>query len=90
MIDVMRHLVAVLTTVNAADREQLDAAQLAACLSDIGLAQQYSGHVETFLSEVPVAAQVEFAVAHGIAPYRLAALATRFSQWTGQTYPLAS
>ena len=86
----MRHLVTVLTTVNAAYSEQLDAAQLAACLSDVELAKQYSGHVDTFLSEVPVATQVEFALAHGIATHRLAALATGFSQWSGQTYPLAN
>ena len=86
----MRHLVAVLTTVNAPYSEQLDAGQLAACLSDVELAKQHSGHVDTFLSEVPVATQVEFAVAHGIAPHRLAALATSFSEWSGQAYPLAS
>ena len=85
----MRHVVAVLTTVNAPYSEQLDAAQLAACLSDVELAKRYWGHVDNFLSEVPVATQVEFALAHGISPHRLAALATSFSQWSGQTYPLA-
>lgn len=75
----MRHLTAVLTTVNAPYNEQLDAEKLAGCLSDFELAKRYPAH-STFLSEGPVALQVEFAAAQGIAPHRLAALATSFSQ----------
>lgn len=37
----------VLTTVNAPYREQLDAATLAACLSDLELAKRHSGHIST-------------------------------------------
>jgi hypothetical protein len=86
----MRQLIAVLTTVNAPYREQLDAEKLAGCLSDLELAKRHPGHTSTFLSEVPVALQVEFAVAQGIPPHRLAALAKSFSLWSGETYPLAN
>lgn len=78
-----------LTTVNAPYRDQLSAAELAACLADFERAKRHSGHVSSFLGEVPVALQVEFALAHGLAPHRLASLATKFSEWSGETYPLA-
>lgn len=89
MSETARRWVSVLTTMNAPYREQLDAATLAACLSDFDLAKHHSGHISTFLGEVPVALQVEFALAHGIAPHRLASLATSFSKWSGAPYPLA-
>ena len=79
-----------LITVNAPYGEQLDAEELAAYLSDPELAKRHPGHISTFLSVVPVALQVEFAVAQGIAPHRLAALAKSFSHWSGETYPLAN
>lgn len=84
-----KHLIAVLTTVNAFHQEKLDAATLAACLSDLNLAKLYSGHVSAFLGDVPISLQVEFALAHGIAPHQLAALAISFSKWSGESYPLA-
>jgi hypothetical protein len=81
-------LASVLTIVNASYQEQLDEFELVACLSDFELAKQHSGHVSSFLGEVPVVLQVEFALTHGLAPHRLASLATRFSEWSGETYPL--
>jgi hypothetical protein len=80
---------AVLTTVNALYRDQLGAPELAACLADFELAKRHSGHVSSFLGDVPVALQVEFALAHGLAPHRLASFAAEFSAWSGETYPLA-
>lgn len=88
MSETPRRWVSVLTTVNASYREQLHAATLAARLSDFELAKHHSGHISTFLGEVPVALQVEFALAHGIGPHRLATLATSVSTWSGAPYPL--
>lgn len=81
-------LATVLTTVNAPYRDQLGAPELAACLADFELAKRHSGHVSSFLGEVPVALQVEFALAHGLAPHRLAAFAAKFSDWSGEIYLL--
>lgn len=47
-------LASILTIVNASYQEQLDASELVACLSDFELAKQHSGHVSSFLGEVPV------------------------------------
>lgn len=81
-------LVSVLTTVNPPYRDQLGGPELAACLEDFELAKHHSGHVSSFLGEVPVALQMEFALAHGLAPHQLASLAAKFSEWSGETYPL--
>lgn len=85
-----KHLVSVLTTVNAPHSEQLDGVALAHCLSDIGLAKQHPGQVSVFLGEVPVPHQVEFALAHGIAVADLKAFASLFSTWSGESYKLAA
>ena len=47
------------------------APELEACLADLELAKRHSGHVSSLLGEVPVALQVEFALAHGLAQHRL-------------------
>ena len=85
-----KHLVLVLTTVNAPYSKQLDAAGLADCLSDLELAKAYSGQVSSFLSEVPVEWQLEFAAKHNISSCELGRFASTFSEWTGETYNLAA
>ena len=84
-----KHLISVLTTVNAPYSTQLDGESLARCLSDIPLAKQYSGQVSSFLGEVPVALQTSFAAEFGIAFDDLKAFASSFSMWSGESYHLA-
>lgn len=85
-----KHLVSVLTTVNAPYSNQLDGAELALCLSDIDLAKQYSGQISSFLGEVPIESQIEFADEHHISLGELKAFASTFSAWSGETYKLAA
>lgn len=85
-----KHLISVLTTVNAPYSKQLDGEGLAHCLSDIVLAKQYSGQVSSFLGEVPVALQASFAEEFGIPLVALKAFASSFSMWTGESYQLAT
>jgi hypothetical protein len=84
-----KHLVSVLTTVNAPYSNQLDGAQLAHCLSDVELAKDFSGQVSSFLGEVPVAQQASFAAEFGIELETLKAFASDFASWSGETYKLA-
>ena len=85
-----KHLMSVLTTVNAPYSKQLDGRGLAHCLSDVALAKQYSGQVSAFLGEVPVALQTSFAAEFGIAFDDLKAFASSFSKWSGEHYQLAA
>ena len=85
-----KDLIAVLTTINAPYSKQLDGAGLAHCLSDITLAKQYSGQVSSFLGEVPFALQTIIAAEFGISLDDLKALASSFSMWSGESYPLAA
>jgi hypothetical protein len=85
-----KHLVSILTTVNAPYSEALDAAMLANCLSDINLAKQHPGQVSSFLGEVPVAQQLEFAGAHAIPVDALKRFAADFAAWSGEHYPLTA
>ncbi|MGV8856331.1 MAG: hypothetical protein ACOH2L_17020 [Devosia sp.] len=85
-----KHLISVLTTVNAPYSKQLDGAGLAHCLSDLELAKTYSGQVSSFLGEVPVEWQLEFAAAYDISNDDLAKFAATFSKWTGETYNLTA
>lgn len=84
------HLASVLTTVNAPYSKQLTGAELSHCLSDFVLAKRYSGQVSSFLGEVPLRLQLAFASEHGIPLPKLRALATKFSAWSGESYPLAA
>lgn len=84
------HLASVLTTVNAPHSEQLDGAALAHCLSTLELAKEFPGQISVFLGEVALAQQVEFAAAHDIPLDTLKALASDFSAWSGESYPLAA
>ena len=85
-----KHLVSVLTTVNAPYGKQLSGAELAYCLSDIEAAKLYSGQVSAFFGEVPLESQLAFADEHHIPVALLKALATSFSEWSGEIYPLAA
>ena len=90
MATMSKHLISVLTTVNAPYSKQLDGEGLAHCLSDFTLAKQYSGQVSSFLGEVPVALQTSFAEHFGIPLGALKAFASSFSMWTGESYQLAA
>lgn len=90
MSTMSKHLVSVLTTVNAPYSQQLDGAQLAHCLSDVELAKDFSGQVSSFLGEVPVAQQTSFAAEFGIELEALKAFASDFASWSGETYKLAA
>ena len=85
-----KHLISVLTTVNAPYSKQLDGATLAQCLSDIELAKGFSGQVSSFLGEVPVEQQVSFAAEFGIGIEALRAFAANFAMWTGESYKLGA
>jgi hypothetical protein len=85
-----KHLVSVLTTVNAPYTKQLDGATLAQCLSDIELAKEFSGQVSSFLDEVPEEQQVSFAAGFGIGIDALRAFAANFAIWSGEAYKLAA
>lgn len=90
MATMSKHLVSVMTTVNAPYSEQLDGAQLAYCLSDIELAKDFPGQVSSFLGEVPLAQQAGFAAEFGIELEALKAFASDFALWSGETYKLAA
>ncbi|MET3900891.1 hypothetical protein ABIB57_004859 [Devosia sp. UYZn731] len=85
-----KHLISMLTTVNAPYSKQLDGAGLAHCLANLELAKAYSGQVSSFLSEVPVEWQLEYAAAYDISSLDLAKFTSTFSKWTGETYKLAA
>ncbi len=85
-----KHLVSVLTTVNAPYSSQLSGAELALCLSDVETAKQFSGQVSSFLGEVPLEQQADFAMDFGIALADLKAFASSFAAWSGETYKLAA
>lgn len=79
-----------LTTVNAPYSKQMDGPALAQCLLDLELAKQFAGHVSSFLGEVPLAQQTEFATEFGIALDDLEVFASEFSAWAGESYKLMS
>lgn len=80
----------VLATVNAPHSEQLSAQQLAHCLLDQEAAMAVPGHMSSFFGEVKPGLQSEFADLFHIAPAQLVAAAKNFSNYSGETYPLAA
>lgn len=74
----------VLTTVNAPYKHKVGAAQLAASLQNLDVAQDSLGQVLSFFTEVSNANQVGFVKAHGVEPKGLNALAAYLSHQTGQ------
>jgi len=83
-----KHLISVMTTVNAPYSNQLSGGDLAHCLSDVKWAKQFSGQVSSFLGEVSVDHQLEFAGEYGISPIQLKSFASAFSAWSGESYKL--
>jgi hypothetical protein len=90
MATMSKHLVSVLTTVNAPYSDQLDGVELAHCLADVKFAKQFPGQVSSFLGEVPVEDQISFAAEFGIDLDDLKAFASSFSTWSGESYKLAA
>jgi hypothetical protein len=80
----------VLATVNAPYSKQLDAQGLAHCLLDQAAAKAVPGHMSSFFGEVTPALQVEFAHLFDINDTELAAAASAFAAYTGESYPLAA
>ena len=78
--------ICVLTTVNAPYASSVDAAALARALRERNISL---GQVASFLTEVPEAEQVAFAALHGVDRTELAAAASAFAAWSGQSVPLA-
>lgn len=84
------HLISVLTTVNAPYSKKLDAPTLAYCLKDIAAAKQAPGQMSAFFGEVQPELQKAFAALYGIDVDQLVCAAKTFSEYSGQTYPLAA
>ena len=79
--------ICVLTTVNAPYASNVDAAALALALRGRNISL---GQVASFLTEVPKAEQIAFAALHGVDQAELAAAASAFAAWSGQSVPLAA
>ena len=86
----MSHVSSVLTTVNAPYGEQLSGADLVSCLESIELAITKPGHVSSFLSEVSIEDQLEFASYYNLSKDVLSTVAKKFSQYSGQIYSLVA
>ena len=80
----------VLTTVNAPYTLQLSAQELAVCLLDYAAARAVPGHMSSFFGEVQPDRQRAFADAFGITHAQLVAAARAFSDYSGESYPLAA
>lgn len=78
-----------LTIVNAPYSEQLDGPALAHCLTNPAAAKSHPGHMSAFFGEVEPAAQKDFAAHFGISETALAAAASAFAAYSGESYPLA-
>ena len=80
----------VLATVNAPYSRQLDAHELAHCIVDEAAAKAAPGHMSAFFGEVDPELQVDFAIQFGITEQDLASAAKAFSNYSGESYPLAA
>lgn len=80
----------ILTTVNAPYSQKLSAQQLAHCLVDAQAAKTLPGHMSSFFGDVSPDLQVAFAALFSISKASLVNAATAFSQYSGQSYPLAA
>ena len=80
----------VLTTVNAPYSKQLNAQELVHCLLNHAAAVAVPGHMSSFFGDVNPELQLEFASLFGITPAQLAAAAQAFSNYSGESYPLAA
>ena len=86
----MSAISSVLTTVNAPYSTQLSAQELAHCLLDHAAAKAVPGHMSSFFGDVKPELQSEFADLFGITHSQLAAAAKAFSNYSGESYPLAA
>jgi hypothetical protein len=82
--------VLVLTTVNAPYSKQLNAQELVYCLLDQAAAKAVPGHMSSFFGDVQPELQLAFADHFGITHAQLAAAAKAFSNYSGESYPLAA
>jgi hypothetical protein len=80
---------ATLTMVNAPHSQKLDGQALATCLSSPHVAKSHPGHMSVFFGEVDPASQKAFAALFGIDEGALAAAASAFAAYSGESYPLA-
>lgn len=80
----------VLTTVNAPYSQQLSAQELVLCLMDQEAAKAVPGHMSSFFGEVSPQLQSEFADLFDVAPAQLVAAAKAFSNYSGESYPIAA
>ena len=86
----MKNPALVLTTVNAPYSKKLTAKEIAHCLLDHAAAKAVPGHMSSFFGEVKPELQLEFAHLCGISDAQVAAAAKAFSQYSGESYPLAA
>ena len=80
----------VLATVNAPYSKQLKAQELAYCLLNHEAAVAVPGHMSSFFGDVNPELQLEFADLFGITHAQLTAAAKAFSNYSGESYPLAA
>jgi hypothetical protein len=76
-----------LATVNAAWRRRIDAATLAACLSDPARVEGWPDHLATFFSEAPREAIDRFLAAHRLDPAAARAAWSAVRETTGAEDP---
>jgi hypothetical protein len=80
----------VLVTVNAPHTKQLTAEQLATCLLSPAAAKAVPGHMSAFFGEVKPELQYAFADLFNISHAQLVEAARAFSNYSGESYPVAS
>jgi hypothetical protein len=80
----------ILTTVNAPHSRRLTAQELANCLLDLAAAKAAPGHMSAFFGELRPELQLAFADHVGISHAQVAAAARAFSDYSGESYPLAA
>jgi hypothetical protein len=80
----------VLATVNAPYSKQLSAQELVHCLLDHAAARAAPGHMSSFFGDVAPELQCEFAELFGISHAQLTEAAKAFSNYSGESYPLAA
>lgn len=85
----MKSMVSVLTTVNAPFSEQLNDADLAACLLDPKAVAMKPGHLSAFFCEVKPEDQIAFAKLHNISKQQLIKSAKAFEKFSGETCTVA-
>lgn len=79
---------AVLTTINAPHKVQIDEGVLVQCLLAERIEDKYVGHLWSFFGEVPVDEQISFAAHHSISVAQLRKSVARFSVRSGMIFPM--